>query len=175
MVEVFYNGIIESASDFEKTGFCVRWKLHIGGGWRVIEGAQEGQTQTDLAKSLQKAYFLHPIDIHLATRTLQDWPKLMLEVWHCDEYGRQEIYGYGSIFLPSLPGHQELECHIWRPKGTLREELMQKFIGGGLQLTESLGQMKSFEVAKFDGKSAGIIKLQMNTITRNFDRFGIVA
>lgn len=36
------------------------------------------------------------------------WPKILLEVWHCDQYGRQEIYGYGSVFLPTSPGEHEV-------------------------------------------------------------------
>lgn len=46
---------------------------------------------------MEKAYFAHPIDLHLATQTIQGWPKIHLEVWHHDDYNRQEIYGYGKF------------------------------------------------------------------------------
>lgn len=53
---------------------------------------------------MEKAYFAHPIDIHLTTQTIQGWPKIHLEIWHHDAYNRQEIYGYGTVFLPTCPG-----------------------------------------------------------------------
>ncbi|CAK5107016.1 unnamed protein product [Meloidogyne enterolobii] len=113
----------------------------------VIEGEVEGQTHTDLPES-ERAYFAHPIDVHLATRTIQGkfklklkkifpfkgWPRILVEVWHYDKYGRHSISGYGNCFVPSSPGEHKVECHCWRPKGNFREELTRSFIGGGLQL-----------------------------------------
>ncbi|KJH47283.1 B9 protein [Dictyocaulus viviparus] len=79
-----------------------------GGGWRVVEGAVEGQTQTDLPSVFKEAYFAHPIDLHLATKTIQGWPRIQLQVWHYDTYGRQELLGYGSLFIPSTPGEHQV-------------------------------------------------------------------
>ncbi|KAK6017449.1 B9 protein, partial [Ostertagia ostertagi] len=115
--------------------------LQQGGGWRVVEGAVEGQTQTDLPSAFDEAYFAHPIDLHLATKTIQgELAKIQLQVWHHDVYGRQELVGYGSLFLPSTPGEHELTCHIWRPKGSTREEVMQRFVGGGIQVCVTYNQ-----------------------------------
>lgn len=40
----------------------------------------EGQTQTDLPSVYEEAYLAHPIDLHLATKTIQGaasfWPSL---------------------------------------------------------------------------------------------------
>ncbi|EYC06049.1 hypothetical protein Y032_0078g1164 [Ancylostoma ceylanicum] len=134
MAEVYISGQIESADGFGDNRVCCRWSLQTGGGWRVVEGAVDGQTQTDLPSAFEKAYFAHPIDLHLATKTVQGWPRMQLQVWHHDVYGRQELVGYGSLFLPSTPGEHELVCNIWRPKGTAREEMMQRFVGGGIQV-----------------------------------------
>lgn len=81
---------------------------------------------------IENAYFAHPINIHLSTRTIQGftnflstnsllkifkyrciqinlgWPKILIEVWHCDQYGRKEIYGYGTIYVPTSPGEHEV-------------------------------------------------------------------
>uniref|UniRef100_A0A1I8BAU8 B9 domain-containing protein 2 n=1 Tax=Meloidogyne hapla TaxID=6305 RepID=A0A1I8BAU8_MELHA len=62
------------------------------------------------------------------------WPRILIEVWHYDKYGRHSIYGYGNCFVPSSPGEHQVLCHCWRPKGNFREELTRSFIGGGLQL-----------------------------------------
>ncbi|KAE9414988.1 hypothetical protein Angca_003425 [Angiostrongylus cantonensis] len=133
MAEVYISGQIESADCFGDNRLCCRWRLQTGGGWRVVEGAVDGQTQTDLPSVYEEAYFAHPIDLHLVTKTIQGWPRIELQVWHHDTFGRQELLGYGSIFVPSTPGEHQLICNIWRPKGTPREELMQKFVGGGIQ------------------------------------------
>ncbi|CAJ0580468.1 unnamed protein product, partial [Mesorhabditis spiculigera] len=171
MVEVFVSGQIYSASGFADPKLCVAWRLQLGGGWRVVEGPSEGQTQVDIAKAFSKNYFSYPMDIHLATRTLQDWPRLNFEVWHHDQYGRQEIYGYGSVFLPNLPGMHEVSCNFWRPKGSLRDELKQKFIGGGLQVTNPDHSAETPERMMVNGT----LQLKLNIITRHFDRFGIAA
>lgn len=42
-----------------------------GGGWRLLGGLIEGQTQTDSPSFGEIAYLCHPIDVHLATRTMQ--------------------------------------------------------------------------------------------------------
>ncbi|PIO64920.1 B9 protein [Teladorsagia circumcincta] len=81
MAEVYVSGQIESADGFGDNRLCCRWTLQAdyyhshffpaGGGWRVVEGAVEGQTQTDLPSVFDEAYFGHPIDLHFATKTIQ--------------------------------------------------------------------------------------------------------
>ena len=43
----------------------------LGGAWKVIAGAREGQTQVDLPQNEAFAAWSHPIDIHFATKGLQ--------------------------------------------------------------------------------------------------------
>lgn len=43
----------------------------LGGGWRVVEGLVEGQTQADQSEVNDTVSWCHPIDIHLATRGIQ--------------------------------------------------------------------------------------------------------
>jgi len=171
--EVHIIGQIESAEGFPDNRLSCRWILHIGGGWRVIEGEQQGHTQTDIP-DLDKAYFAHPIDIHLATKTIQGWPKILMEIWHYDQYGRQEIYGYGTLFVPTSPGNHEVKCHCWRLKGSIHDELMQRFVGGGLQLQSLAVLVDPTERSKLKTVAMGVVTLQLAIITRNFDRFGIM-
>uniref|UniRef100_A0A915BF65 B9 domain-containing protein 2 n=1 Tax=Parascaris univalens TaxID=6257 RepID=A0A915BF65_PARUN len=71
---------IESATDFPDCRLFCKWNLQIGGGWRVVEGETEGQTQTDLPEYEEVAYFSHPVDVHLATKTMQGWPRINIQV-----------------------------------------------------------------------------------------------
>ncbi|KAL3096944.1 hypothetical protein niasHS_002660 [Heterodera schachtii] len=173
--EVHIIGQIESAFGFESADnrLCCRWALHIGGGWRVIEGDQEGQTQTDLSDT-DRAYFAHPIDIHLATRTIQGWPKLLLEVWHYDTYGRHQVCGYGTCSVPTCPGEHQVICHCWRPKGTFRDELIRRFVGGGFQLRSLSILTNAEQRAQLETVSAGTVELRLAVIVRHFDRFGMI-
>lgn len=47
--------------------------ISLAGGWRVIEGHTEGQSQVDVASIFEESYLAHPIDVHLITKTLQGW------------------------------------------------------------------------------------------------------
>nr|CDJ90592.1 B9 domain containing protein [Haemonchus contortus] len=149
MAEVYVSGQIESADGFGDNRLCCRWTLQTGGGWRVVEGAVEGQTQTDLPSVFDEAYFAHPIDLHLATKTIQGWPRIQLQVWHHDIYGRQELVGYGSLFLPSTPGEHEVSSLAVLEDATERMRIS----------TVAMGQ----------------VRLRLYVITRHFEQFGILS
>lgn len=53
-----------------------------GSNWKHVEGYTEGQTATCTNK-FGNTYcaFAHPIDVHLACRGVQGWPKIHIEVY----------------------------------------------------------------------------------------------
>jgi len=54
-----------------------------------------------------------------------------VQVWGLDEFGRQDLYAYGSQFIPSTfhpQGHQ-LELRTWAPRGSFYERMMGYFLG----------------------------------------------
>lgn len=53
-----------------------------GSNWKHVEGFTEGQTAT-CTNRFGNTYcaFGHPIDVHLACRGVQGWPKIHLEVY----------------------------------------------------------------------------------------------
>lgn len=61
---------------------------------------------------------------------------------------------------------------MWRPKGGLREEMMQYFVGGGLQLSKETSA-RFDEYSRLRTVSVGVVRLRISVITKNFDRFGI--
>ena len=40
------------------------------------------------------AIWCHPIDIHYTTKGIQGWPKIKVQVWHQDMFGRNELCMY---------------------------------------------------------------------------------
>ncbi|KAG7275388.1 hypothetical protein CRUP_021586 [Coryphaenoides rupestris] len=117
MAELHVIGQIVGASGFPRSSLFCKWGVHAGGAWRLLSGLKEGQTQVDFPQTGDTAYWSHPIDLHYATKGLQGWPKLHLQVWHQDSFGRCQLYGYGYCHVPSSPGHHRLRCATWRPWG----------------------------------------------------------
>ena len=68
------------------------------------------------------ALLAHPIDVHYAVKGIDGWPRLRLEVYGVDSYGRVELAGYGCCIVPTSAGTHELRCRTWRPCGSLREQ-----------------------------------------------------
>ena len=61
---------------------CVR---HAPASWEAPT------TATYVQICLLSIYCCSPVDIHLATKGLQGWPKFYCQVWHEDIHGRHEI------------------------------------------------------------------------------------
>ena len=104
MAEVHLIGRLIGASDFSSaaassssspgasSGLFCKWSVQTGGAWRLLSGLREGQTQVDRpsdgVEGAVEAHWCHPIDAHFATRGLQGWPKLVVQVYRQDGFGR---------------------------------------------------------------------------------------
>ena len=94
MAEVHLIGEILGASDFSQNSLFCKWSIISGGAWKNLQGLGEGQTQVDQPSLGNNPKWSHPIDLHLATKGLQGWPKLHLQVFHQDSFGRYYIIKY---------------------------------------------------------------------------------
>ena len=72
------------------------------------------------------ALLAHPVDVHYAVKGIDGWPRLRIEVYGVDVYGRVELVGYGCCIVPTSAGAHELRCATWRPCGSLREQFSSK-------------------------------------------------
>lgn len=91
--------------------------------WLCVGGDQKGQTQVDYPQD-DMVVWNHPIDVHYYTKSMQGWPKICLEVWKLDEYGGQQVCGYGFAFLPTESGYHEMSVPVWRPCGSHKDEVV---------------------------------------------------
>ena len=66
-----------------------------GSSFELLEGATEGQTQCDHPLPGELTAWAHPVDVHYTCRGLSGWPKLHVQVWGQDGFGRVGIQGYG--------------------------------------------------------------------------------
>lgn len=173
MAELHVIGEISGATGFpSQTTYC-KWTVHTEGSWELIEGLREGQTQIDNPLDSDEAVWSHPIDLHFATRGLKGWPKLHFEVWHHDNFGRNEIYGYGFCHIPTSPGFHDLSCVTWKPTGDWKERIRSYFVGGGLVLRNSDIIFSGPDRYKLNTVAMGTIHMKLGIILRNFDKFGI--
>ena len=46
--------------------------------------------------------------LHYETQNIRGWPKLMIEVWKVDNYGRHNIFGYGILSIPMATGQYNM-------------------------------------------------------------------
>ncbi|KAI9203705.1 B9 domain-containing protein 2-like protein [Polychytrium aggregatum] len=173
MAELHVVGEILGASGFPSPKLSCKWSLIAGEGWKVIEGVTSGQTHVDLPTDDRYTIWSHPIDIHYGTKTLVGWPKLQLQVYHQDEYGRNELYGYGFIHLPTTPGTHELECPTWRPLGSTSDQLWSYFLGATPQLKKLDHIHSPMDRYRLNTISMGKVHVEVTVIVRNFDAYGV--
>ncbi|XP_022184281.2 B9 domain-containing protein 2 isoform X3 [Nilaparvata lugens] len=173
MAELYIIGQVVGASKFPSKSLFCKWSLHTGGGWKLISGLKEGQTQVDNPVYDEVTHWSHPIDVHYSTKGVQGWPKIHVQVYHYDQFGRSELYGYGFCFVPTTPGSHSIECSTWRLVGSWRDEFMQYFLGGGPQLRAPDVIYSGNDRYRLQTQTMGSVHFQLGIILRNFHKFGI--
>jgi hypothetical protein len=143
--------------------------------WKFIEGDSEGQTSTDSNQIDNISYFAHPIDLHLATRGIQGWPKLSIEVFSVNALKQFCPIGVGFTFLPTKPGCHKLKIATWRisPQNIL-DSIKEKFYTGGFTIIKKDLIHTSADRYKISTISSGIIEVELCLIFKHFRKYNIV-
>ena len=115
--ELHLLGQLTGASGFPLSSLFCKFSIESGSNFRVLQGVVEGQTQCDQpnVRSLtspalprparvlsptrataawqeeEMAVWSHPIDVHYTLKGIDGWPRLKLEVWGVDGFGRNEL------------------------------------------------------------------------------------
>ncbi|KAL5456917.1 hypothetical protein EMCRGX_G034144 [Ephydatia muelleri] len=173
MAEVHLIGEIVGAEGFPSQNLFCKWGLSVGSAWEVLEGLQEGQTQVDHPQDGEFAKWSHPIDIHLACKGLQGWPKLYFQVWHEDYFGRHEPYGYGFIHVPTVPGMHQLRCSTWKPSGSFKDQFTSFFLGGNPELRSEKTIHTSGDRQRLRTEATGTVLINVGVLLRNFEKYGV--
>ncbi|MBW00609.1 B9 domain-containing protein 2, partial [Eschrichtius robustus] len=100
------------------------------------------------------------------------WPRLHLQVWSQDSFGRCQLAGYGFCHVPSSPGTHQLDCPTWRPLGSWREQLARAFVGGGPQLLHGDAIYSGADRYRLHTAAGGTVHLELGLLLRHFDRYG---
>jgi len=101
----------------------INFVIIVGNGWKIISGYEEGQTQESCDFYTNHPVWDHPIDLHYTTQTIQNSPKLLLQVFGRDNYGRIIFLSYGVYNVPVSSGSYVLDCHTWKPIGICTDKI----------------------------------------------------
>ncbi|GMH88354.1 hypothetical protein TrST_g13966 [Triparma strigata] len=134
--EVHFMGEVIGGVGFGPGTSC-KFTIEFGKNWDLLSGEFLGQSQYGYNDGFAEEMISwnHPIDLHMATSSMQGWPRIRFQVWELDEYGRTNLSGYGFVHLPTNAGNYEIMVPCWRPTGSLPEEIQSFFLGTNPQLT----------------------------------------
>jgi hypothetical protein len=120
-------------NDHGASSYSCKWRITYGSRWIVLGGEHEGQSQYCNAISSSddemSTIWNHPIDVHFGTSSIQGWPRIEVQLWKLDPYGRTLQAGYGFSHLPLNLGPHTMHISCWRPKGNFIDEVRTFFLG----------------------------------------------
>ncbi|CEM16014.1 unnamed protein product [Vitrella brassicaformis CCMP3155] len=150
--------------------------VEAGPHWLPLSRAGEGPVQTQTAYTDVESIHVwnHPVDLHYATTSIAGWPRVRLQIWRLDEFGRVFVVSYGTSSLPTLAGHYEVDVNTWTPLGTFAEELYAHYVGGRPQLTQlEVIDKHAKDRSRLYAASSGTVRISLDVIVRNFEHHGL--
>nr|XP_031363599.1 LOW QUALITY PROTEIN: B9 domain-containing protein 2 [Lonchura striata domestica] len=165
MAELHLFGQIESGCGFSERRLFCKWGLHPSVPTDVPTDVPS--VPTDVPTDVPSVPTDVPTDVPLSP----GWPKLLLEVWHVDAWGRRGLAGYGVCAVPSAPGCHRVTCVTWRPRGTRRQRLLGP---GAPELRDPAGAAAgAAERFRLRTEAAGTVRLRLGVLPRHMARFGV--
>ncbi|RNF21158.1 B9 protein domain 2 [Trypanosoma conorhini] len=181
MAELHIIGDLTWGENFgSRSCFCV-FELVAGEHWSVVEGRTSGCTHVMHSGEEGNVLWSFPIDIHFTMNSVEGWPKISLQVWSIDKYGRKDLEGYGVAFVPPPSvDEQEVVVETWRPCywnpsffSRLYENIRLAVFGGNPVLRDKALIHTNEERFKLRTRSSGTVLLHLNVISRGMQRLGI--
>jgi len=174
MAEVHLIGEIVGATGFPDDNLFCSFHVEKGSHWTHVSGLEKGQTQVNKRHPEEQInLFAHPIDIHYSTPTVVGWPKIVMQVWYQDAYGRSDFVGYGILNIPTQSGSFNLECNVWRPMGTMKEQVVEMIVGGRMQVKDLSIVHNGEDRRKLTTISCGTVHMRLDLLLRNFKKYGV--
>lgn len=136
--------------------------------------AAQGHTQLDFPVDPEEAVWAHPVEVHYAVEDrVQGWPKFQVQVFQEDQYGRDELVGYGFVHIPSAPGLHEVQCSCWRPMSPdWNHEVQAFFVGGNPQLKSPDLIAENIDRYKLRTRSSGRVNFKLQVMLKGFSKYG---
>ena len=117
--------------------------------------------------------FSHPVDLHFGCTALEGWPKVSVEVWSQDQFGRNVLAGYGCCYVPTSPGMHHIDCVTWLPAGSLWDRLKATFLGTSPSLNHPEIAYSDIDRLELNTCTAGTIHLDLQILLLDFRHRGV--
>ena len=121
----------------------------------------------------QSHSFGHPVDLHFACTGLEGWPKIMVEVWSHDSFGRNVLAGYGCCYVPTSPGMHHVDCVTWLPSGSMWDRLKATFLGTSPSLNHPEIVYSDIDRLELNTHTSGTIHLDLQILLLDFKHHGV--
>lgn len=182
MPELHLLGQIKSGKGFVNDsveGCMLRYKIVFGNSFEILGGTDGGQTQMTYCKLMpnETLPFNHPIDLHFAQAATHGWtaPRIEMQAYKVDMYGRRILCAYGFAHLPCSAGFHDIEVGMWRPAGTPEQELSSIFLGDtpALASENTIYNAAWKQRSRIISQAAGKVKLEFYVVSRNYTKHTI--
>lgn len=172
--QIFVNGRITNAVNFDSTEMFIKWELIIGSNFKIIEGKIKGETFQNVSHLEEKIiHFDNPIFFNLSCRSIKGWPKFLIELWSTDYENRNSLIGYGTAFLPFQKGEINLNIPCWRPMENINVSLAEIFLGNTPEFIDKSAIYSVDEKFGMNTLSTGSVNIELNIIMKDFQLHGI--
>lgn len=103
-------------------------------------------------------------------------PRITLQSFRLDAFGRRILGGYGFIHIPMTPGFHRLEVPLWRPLGNTEMELKSFLLGETPSLLhgETIYESAWRDRCRLLTTSSGKVTIEFFVVTRYFEEQGIL-
>ncbi|GMH49020.1 hypothetical protein TL16_g00424 [Triparma laevis f. inornata] len=114
-----------------------------------------------------------PPDIHTNPAVMNSAPTLLFQVSSKHAFQRHIIEGYGYVKIPTTPGTYELNVKMWVPRGGIRSEMRNFFVGGAyrlhdlrsIEMPSDMGGATFLSKFGFRTEKSGSLKVRINAVT----------
>ena len=163
-------GKITGGLNFNSQNIYVKYNFKVGEDWNLLAGSLQGETfQSEEYDDNKFIPLEHPFDLNFAAKAIRGWPKMILEVWEVDSYGRNSIAGYSQILMPTKPGDYKLKAECWRPRGGFFDRL----IGSYPELIYKDVVITNESRLGFKTETTGTIEMEISIVAKDFQFHGV--
>lgn len=112
-----------SSSSSSSSSISCKWKIEWGDSFSILAGESKGQTQYSLMDEDDRSCtWNHPMDLHFASASMKGWPRIIVQLWELDKYGRTLLGGFGFAHFPCTKGEKRKRKEIETKKQTIKND-----------------------------------------------------
>jgi len=166
------SGQILSGEFKDIDGLAVKYVFVSKGEWLKTKGNETGISQHSFKSSniSKRVIWNFPFEIRYKSNTMKDWPQLVIYCSGKDFAGREVMYGYGSIHIPTVPGRHTKTIKMFQP---FSSSLLTR-VSGWIRGKNSEYRDAPAMIAKAEGraltrvKGSGSIKVSFQVTQKDF-------